>query len=145
LREALRVLRDDGLLVCTEVDNASFRFDPPQPVIADWWDRFNGLQMQHGDPVVGSRLAKIAASLGATGIRVEPVPVISSRTEPGRRRQQLDCLRDLLLSGAETMLRRGLVDHSDCEALRLAFEAVRAKPGVEFEYSAVRLICGRGV
>jgi ubiquinone/menaquinone biosynthesis C-methylase UbiE len=144
LREALRVLRGDGRLVCTEVDNASFRFDPPQPVIADWWARFNRLQMQHGDPFVGSRLAEFAASLGATEIRVEPVPVITSRTEPERRLQQLDYLRDLLLSGAETMRRRGLVDQTDCEALKAAFEAVRAEPGVEFQYSAVRLRCGRG-
>jgi SAM-dependent methyltransferase len=145
LREALRVLRDDGLLVCTEVDNASFRFDPPQPVIANWWELFNRLQMRHGDPFVGSRLAEIAAFLGARGIRVEPVPVISSPGEPARRLQQLDYLRDLLLSGAQTMLRRGLVEHSDCAALRLAFEAVRARPGIEFGYSAVRLSCGRGV
>ncbi len=144
LREALRVLRDDGVMVCTEVDNASFHFDPPQAAIADWWARFNRLQMQHGDPFVGGRLAEIAASLGAKGIQVEPVPVISSRAEPARRLQQLDYLRALLLSGAETMLRRGLVDRTDCEALKAAFEAVRAKPGVEFQYSAVRLSCGRG-
>jgi ubiquinone/menaquinone biosynthesis C-methylase UbiE len=144
LREALRVLRRAGRLVCTEVDNASFGFDPPQPVIADWWASFNRLQMQHGDPFVGSRLADIAGSLGATGIQVEPVPVISSRAEPERRLRQLDYLRDLLLSGAETMLGRGLVDPADCEALEAAFEAVRAKPEVEFQYSAVRLSCDRG-
>ncbi len=101
--------------------------------------------MQHGDPFVGGRLAEIAATLGATGIRVVPVPVISSRAAPGRRLQQLEYWRDLLLSGAESMLRRGRVGQPGCEALKAAFEAVRAKPGVEFEYRAVRLICGRGV
>ena len=70
LREALRVLGDDGELVCTEVDNASLRFDPPQPAISEWWTRFNQLQRQHGDPYVGSRLADTASALGATGVRV---------------------------------------------------------------------------
>ena len=144
LREALRLLRDDGALVCTEVDNASFRFDPPQPAIADWWALFNRVQMQHGDPFVGGRLAEIAASLGAEGIRVERVPVISSRAEPDLRPQQLGYLRDLLLSGAETMLRLGLADHAHCEALKLAFEAVRVRTDIEFEYSGVRLSCRRG-
>ena len=144
LREALRVLGDDGELVCTEVDNASLRFDPPQPAISEWWERFNQLQRQHGDPYVGSRLADTASALGATGVRVEPVPVISSRAEPQHRLQQLDYLRDLLLSGAETMTRRGLVDHAQREALRRVFEMVRTRPDIEFQYSAARLRCRRG-
>jgi ubiquinone/menaquinone biosynthesis C-methylase UbiE len=60
LREARRVLKPGGVMVCTEVFNAGLFTDPPLPGIARWWQAFNALQRElGGDPDVGIRLAAL--------------------------------------------------------------------------------------
>lgn len=142
IAEALRVLTPDGRLICTEVDNDSFAFEPAVPAIADWWSRFNGYQRQAGgDPFVGRRLAGIAAQLGCRDIRSETLPIIASHLEPARRPVLLDYLQDLLLSGAERLLASRQASAADVARLRDAFAEVRESAGTEFRYYAVRLTC----
>ncbi|MFM8410366.1 MAG: SAM-dependent methyltransferase, partial [Alphaproteobacteria bacterium] len=144
LREALRVLRPGGAVSCTEVDNATFTFDPPVPAIARWFDRFNRAQQaEGGDPFVGPKLAAAAARAGASKIVAEPTWMIDSAREPGRRSTWLDYLEDLLLSGAEAMVRRGEAGAADADDLRSAFRDARQDPRREFRYGAVRLTCRR--
>lgn len=142
LGEALRVLVPDGRLICTEVDNATLKFEPEQPAIRDWVDRFNRFQEQAGgDPFVGRRLSETARSLRARDIRSETLPILSSRFEPDRRPALIDYLEELLLSGAEPMLAAGRAGHREIDSLRTAFDGVRQDPGVEFRYFAVRMCC----
>lgn len=142
LAEWFRVLKTEGWLICTEVDNTSFRFDPPQPLIADWWERFNLCQRQAGgDPEVGARLAAMAEAMGCRSWSVEPVHAISSRLRPARRGLELDYLERLLLSANESLCRSGLIEPSLAQNLKEAFAEVRRHPGIEFEYRAVRLSC----
>lgn len=142
LAEWFRVLNTEGWLICTEVDNSTLRFDPPQPLIADWWERLNLCQRQGGgDPEVGTRLAAMAKAMGCDSWSVEPVHAISSRLRPARRALELDYLERLLLSANESLCRSGLVDPSLADGLKEAFAEVRRHPGIEFEYRAVRLSC----
>lgn len=142
LREALRVLTPDGELICTEVDNESFAFDPPVPAIDAWWGRFNRYQQQAGgDPVIGRHLFGFAKALGCRDIRSETLPIISSRMEPKRRGALLDYLESLLLSGGGRLLAAGHADHGHFAQLREAFETVRGNQTIEFRYFAVRLRC----
>lgn len=69
LAEGLRVLRPNGRLICTEVDNSTFRFEPEQPAVSAWWSAFNRFQCAlGGDPFVGRRLETLARSLGCTQV-----------------------------------------------------------------------------
>jgi ubiquinone/menaquinone biosynthesis C-methylase UbiE len=144
LREALRVTRRGGAVICTEVDNATFGFDPPEPLIEGWWQRFNRYQQAAGgDPYVGAKLEAMARELGCAEVRVRVVPVIDSRADPQRRTLLLDYLRDLLLSGADNLIAHGYADEADKRHLRHAFARVREDLGVAFRYQAVRLTCSR--
>lgn len=139
LREAERVLHPDGRAVLTEVDNASFRFEPPLEAIADWWDRFNDWQ-QHagGDPYVGRKLEALLHTLGWRDIQAEWFPNVSSRHAPARRDELLAYLQDLLLSGADTLIREGVVTHADRDSLLSAFRQAASNPAIEFQYLAIR-------
>ncbi len=142
LGEALRVTRPGGEVICTEVDNATFGFDPPEPLIEGWWRRFNRYQQAAGgDPFVGAKLGAMAGALGCNGVRTRSIPVIDSRRDPERRTLLLDYLRDLLLSGADNLIADGYADDGDKNHLVQAFARVREDPRVGFRYQAVRLTC----
>jgi hypothetical protein len=127
------------------VDNATFGFEPEPAAIRQWWDRFNRYQgAAGGDPFVGRRLAGIAAQLGCRDIVAYSVPIISSRREPSRRRELLDYLEELLLSGAENMIRHGFATRGLLREVRSDFEQARRSPEVAFRYSAVRMSCRPG-
>lgn len=142
LGEALRVTRTAGQVVCTEVDNSTFAFDPPNPVIEGWWKRFNSYQQAGGgDPFVGARLARIATSVGCTRFQAMRLPIIDSRVDADRRPLLLDYLRDLLLSGADSLIAGGYVTRDEAALLSAEFERLKTDPEAEFRYSAVRLSC----
>jgi len=142
MREALRVLRPDGVLVCTEVDNATFRFDPPLPAVEAWWHRFCDTQTTAGgDPFIGRRLQGLAHGLGARDITTTDVAVVASPDDPARQAELIDYVDDLLTSGAQTMADHEVVSSDDLDALRRDLDAARADPDVRWEYHAVQLTC----
>lgn len=144
LREALRMLAPDGTLACLEVDNASFRIDPPLPALARWWERFNRAQQAGGgDPFVGPKLAGFAEQAGARRIETSVARMIDSRGDPGRRSAWIDYLEHLLLSGADLLVRAGEADERDRADLRDAFRDLHRRPEVEFRYFATRMNCTR--
>lgn len=143
--EALRVLRADGTLVCTEVDNATFAFHPALPAISEWWDRFNQVQAAGGgDPFVGRRLETIARDAGAEVLEVRDVAVVASQSEPERREVLIDYIADLLASGARTMIAAGAVDATELVALEADLDHARNDLTVGWEYHAVQLTCRPG-
>ena len=142
LSEALRVLKPGGFLICTEVDNSTFGFEPNNRVIETWWRRFNEYQAAAGgDPFVGRKLQGLAERLRCRNILTRVLPIISSRKEPLRRRVLLDYLKDLLLSGSENMIRNGIVDEVYKIRLVEEFRRVRQDSHIQFQYKAVRLVC----
>ena len=152
LREAVRVLRPDGLLLCTEVDNATFRFLPELPAIQGWWDLFCTQQSAAGgDPFVGRRLNALAQDLGCQEIRTEERGIVSTKLNPERRSELLAYLEELLMSGAQTLLAEQQAATTRAEsgpsvegrlaAVRSEFAQAKADPSIGFEYHAVRLSC----
>ena len=142
LREALRVLKPSGRLICTEVDNATFRFHPELPAIRTWWERFcYQQQAAGGDPYIGPRLAGLARELGCRDIVCQDLPVVSSRLRPDHRQELLAYTEDLLVSGAPQLLATGAVDEDLLAALRADFARVQEDVNTHFEYHAVRLSC----
>ncbi len=139
LSQALRLLRPGGELICTEVDNAQFGFEPAQPAIAEWWKRFNRYQADKGgNPFVGGRLAQAARDAGATDVHTEELRIISSEDEPERHGELLKYLRDLLLSGAQQLIRSGYTDTILQDRMQREFAAVDGSD-VRFFYHGIRL------
>jgi ubiquinone/menaquinone biosynthesis C-methylase UbiE len=140
LGEAARVLHPRGRAVLTEVDNASFRFDPPLEPIAAWWERFSAWQQRAGgDPYVGRKLEGLLRTLGWRDVHAEWFPNVSSRHAPARRGELLAYLQELLLSGAETLMREGVVTDADRESLLGAFGEAASDPAITFQYLAFRV------
>lgn len=142
MAEALRVLAPGGRLICTEVDNATLQLEPFLPVIRDWLGLFNRFrQMMGGDPFVGRRLSELARRLGGRDICSETLPILSSQFEPRRRRELIDYLEALLLSGTERLIGAGMVQPLQVRALRDDLATLRRDPAIELRYFAVRMSC----
>ncbi len=139
LDQALHLLRPGGELICTEVDNAQFGFDPVQPAIAEWWQCFNRYQADMGgNPFIGGVLAQLARAAGAHEVLSETLRIISSRDDPERHDELLTYLRDLLLSGAQRMIRSGYADAALQKRMQQEFAAIEGSD-VQFFYHGVRL------
>lgn len=142
LREALRVVAPGGFVECLEVDNASFRLDPPLPPITRWFERFNRAQQAGGgDPFVGPKLAGCAERAGARRVEATVARMIDSRARPGRRATWIDYLESLLLSGADMLVRAGEATRGDADELAAAFRELHERPEIEFRYFATRMRC----
>ena len=140
--EALRVLRENGVLIATEVDNATFGFAPGCEAIAEWWRRFNVFQRQAGgDPFVGQRLDGLARDAGGREVESKEIPIINSTLEPHRRQLLIDYMEELLLSGSKSLCHAGYADAELVNALKDDFERVRMDDEISFQYHAVRMTC----
>ncbi len=142
LAQARRVLRPGGRLICTEVDNARFGFDPEQPDIMHWWNCFNRYQADRGgSPFVGATLAEQARGLGFSQVEAHTLSIIDSPREPDRHLELLDYLRDLLLSGARQLISAGYAGEADRQRMQRQFEAARQISELRFHYHGTRLTC----
>ena len=142
LREALRVLKPGGRLICTEVDNATMNIAGEFPTIETWWERFNTNQLQAGgNPFVGRDLHVIAQQAGASNVEVELIKPVSSSSFPERTEEFLGYLEDLYLSAAEHLHESKSVTAEIVDALRSEFAEARINPDTHCEYHAVRLTC----
>jgi ubiquinone/menaquinone biosynthesis C-methylase UbiE len=140
LREALRVLKPGGKLILTEVENATFAFDPPMPAITEWWDALNTLQRAAGgDPDIGPKIHEMLTRLGATVLESGPFPNIDSQTGPHSREVALDYLEELLLSAWDVLSASGFTER-EREALREDFSRAKSTPDQHFRYHAWRVV-----
>ena len=142
MREALRVLKPDGRLICTEVDNATMRFSGQFPMIQYWWQLFNAQQAEAGgDPFIGRKLLDLALGLSARDIEATTIKPVSSIDTPAKRIEFLDYLEELFISGAEHLQQSALITPEMLKELKSEFTRAKADPTAQCEYHGVRLIC----
>ena len=142
MREALRVLKPTGRLICTEVDNDTMHFNADLPMIQYWWKLFSQKQTEAGgDPFIGRKLADLAHGLSARNVETTVIRPVSSSDSPTKRIEFLNYLEELFVSGVEHLQQSGMATQEMLQELQAEFTRAKNDPTVECEYHGVRLIC----
>lgn len=141
MREAARVLVPGGRIFAAEVFNAGVYCDPARPALMEYWRAFNRLQYAFGGhPDVGMRLPNLAAAAGFRHIELHDIaPHVDARLPPAQRKAMADYFCAIFSSGAEELIKRGLVTPELVAAMQADFAAVAAEPDAIMAYTAFQL------
>jgi ubiquinone/menaquinone biosynthesis C-methylase UbiE len=139
LSEVRRVLRPGSPVVVTEVQNMTFFIDPYSPQTMAYWLAFNDHQLElGGDPFVGAKLGNLLQAVGFRDVTTAVHSIFLDNRAPGERAEMLDFWSDLLLSGAEGLLRAGKVSAETVEGMRSELAQVAHDPNAVFFYSFIQ-------
>ncbi len=139
LSEVRRVLRSGAPIVVSEVQNASFFLDPYSPQTLSYWMAFNDYQLEiGGDPFVGAKLGNLLQALGYRDIVTEVKTIHLDNRQPGERAEFIAYWSDLLLSGAEGLLKAGKVKAAVVDGMKQELKLVAHNPNAVFFYSFVQ-------
>jgi len=145
IREAKRVLVDDGLLYCTEVFNDALYVYPDSPAIMQYWRAFNECQRKiGGDPNIGIRLGNVMIQ---TGLEVEWLKDASCMldqrmTDPSERTAYFDHWHANFVSAKQRLLSEGMIDSAAVSEFEREFDRLRNSNDSIFLYSN-RQVCAR--
>ena len=110
LKEIKRVLRPEGIIYCNEVFNSTFYCHPYSPSTLKYWFEFNDFQYSlKGDPFVGGKLANYLLAAGYQNVSTKVLTHQYDNRTPKKRAQFIDYWTDLLLSGADNLIKTGRV------------------------------------
>lgn len=104
LKEVHRVLRRGGVAHFVEVDNATFRVEPPLPVATELMNRLNAAQLlAGGDPFVGRNLSHLFEQAGFIEIEARSLPLVGDGTDPSFYRAFVEEFAGIFESIDETL------------------------------------------
>lgn len=139
LSEVRRVLRPGSPVVVTEVQNMTFFIDPYSPQTVAYWLAFNDHQLElGGDPFVGAKLGNLMQAVGFQDVTTAVRTIFLDNRSPGERAEMLAFWTDLLLSGAEGLLRAGKVSEAVVTGMRAELQQVAHDPNAVFYYSFIQ-------
>ena len=139
LCEVRRVLRPGSPVVCTEVQNETFRLSPPCSATLSYWGAYNDLQRElGGDPNVGAKLGDLLLRAGFRDVRSEALTVHLDGGQPAARAAFLDYWTELLGSAAPALLRAGRTGAAEVAAMQRELAALAEDPQGVFFYAGVR-------
>lgn len=139
LSELRRVVKPGGRIYVTEVLNSSFFLDPYSPNVWKYWMAFNDYQYENaGDPFVGAKLGNLLMSLGFRDIETSVKTWHFDNREPVKRKETIDFWTDLLMSGADQLIREKIVSEELVEEAKKELKAVANNPNAVFFYSFVQ-------
>jgi ubiquinone/menaquinone biosynthesis C-methylase UbiE len=135
LKEAFRVLKPDGVIYCTEVQNNHLHLEPYSSFLMDYWDKYNQLQLaMGGDPFVGVKLGGILHDAGFTHIENYPQHMLHDKRDSASREHMVNYWTELMLSGFNNLLEHKKVTPSDREKIISEMNAVKHHEDGVFSY-----------
>jgi ubiquinone/menaquinone biosynthesis C-methylase UbiE len=139
LSELRRVIKPGGKVYVTEVMNSSFFLDPYSPNVWKYWMAFNDYQYENaGDPFVGAKLGNLLMSLGFRDIETSIKTWHFDNREPVKRKETIDFWTDLLMSGAEQLIKEKVVSKELVDNAKTELKSVANNPNAVFFYSFVQ-------
>lgn len=139
LNEVRRVLRPGSKVYVTEVLNSSFFLDPYSPNVWKYWMAFNDYQYENaGDPFVGAKLGNLLMSLGFRDIETNVKTWHLDNRSPVKRKETIDFWTDLLLSGADQLVKENVVTQELADNAYKELKAVANNPDAVFFYSFIQ-------
>lgn len=136
LKEANRVLRSGGRIYCNEVLNATFYAHPYSPATLKYWMEFNDHQWSlKGDPFVGGKLANYLLRSGFQNITTQVLTHQYDNRTPKQRAVFLDFWTNLLLSGADMLIKAGRVTPEIVDEMQAEMAAMKTDPDSVIFYS----------
>lgn len=143
LKEAYRVLKPNGIIYITEVQNNHLFLHPLSPFLMDYWRKYNRLQLAYkGDPYVGAKLGHFLNQTHFEEIDVYPQMMLCDSRTPERRTIMLNYWRDLMLSGFNGLLEADKVKAEDKQRIVEAYDQLLKNPDSIFMYTCMQ---GRAV
>lgn len=141
LKEARRIVKSSGRIVCTEVHNASLFVRPHCPALESYWAAFNQYQRDlGGDPDIGVRLGSLLCQSGWVGIKIKPVPILMDQrlSEPSDRTSFVHYWQELFLSAAPGLTEQSRVSPELVQAMEHELNALAGDLNAVFYVTAIR-------
>lgn len=136
INEVRRVLRPNGVVYVTEVTNSSFFLNPYSPNLWKYWMAFNDYQFEHaGDPFVGAKLGNFLSAAGFQNIETNVVTFHLDNRHPEKRRQMIEYWIELLMSGAEQLIKAKYTTKEIATAGMQELRNAEKDPNAVFLYS----------
>lgn len=136
LSEVRRVIRPGGEIIITEVMNSSFFLEPYSPNVWKYWMAFNDHQYEiGGDPFIGAKLGNLLQSVGFREIQTNVKVIHFDNRSPSSRKEMIDFWSDLLLSGADELVKAEKVDAELVSSVRKDLKNISKDPDAVFHYT----------
>ena len=136
LSEVRRVLKPGSEIVVNEVMNHSFFLDPYSPHVWKYWMAFNDYQYDKaGDPFVGVKLGNLLTQVGYQNVRTEIKTWHFDNRSPAKRKETILFWTELLLSGAEALVKEKYVDEETVKKTQEELHQVANDPNAVFFFS----------
>jgi len=138
VREAKRVLRPGGKLVCTEVFNDALFVHPNSPAIMQYWRAFNDMQREiGGDPNIGMRLCNIMIQSGLEVECMNDASYMLDRrmTDIVERKKYLDHWYSIFMSAKEQLMESDHINESVLQEFELEYSELRKSEDTVLLYS----------
>lgn len=143
LKEAYRVLKPNGIIYCTEVQNNHLHLEPYSSFLMDYWDKYNQLQMDMGgDPFVGVKLNDVLRQSGFECVELYPQLMHHDQHDPKGRERMVNYWTELMLSGLNGLLQAQKIGEHDREKIVAEMQKVKTNTNGVFAYSFMQ---ARGV
>lgn len=136
LSEVKNNLISGSSIFITEVLNSSFFLDPYSPNTWRYWMIFNDYQFANaGDPFIGAKLGNLLVDLHFKNIKINIKTWHFDKRNPERRKATIIFWSNLLLSGKDLLLEKGLVDEKLVKAMQKELKQVANNPDAVFFFS----------
>ncbi len=141
LSEAVRVLKNGGRIMLTEVYNRSFQLLPRSECLEKYWDAYNQLQLEMGgDPNVGIKLGNYLFRAGFTDIQSKTLYTHNDQRDREGLLVILEYWENLILSGKDQLLEAKRIDQNLVQQLKQTFENYRQSDETVFFYTGIQAV-----